>query len=70
MLERERERERGGGEREGERGFEVWYIDVAHRQAWCFADYLEQEREREQFKGEGWREGERVGDKVGRKESE
>ena len=34
---RERERE---GERERERVFEAWYIALAHRQAWCFADYL------------------------------
>ena len=37
--ERERERER-------ERDFGVWYIALAHRQAWCFA-HCERERERE-----------------------
>ena len=39
MREREREREKERERvRERERYFEVWYIDLAHRQAWCFAD--------------------------------
>ena len=43
QRERERERERESErererEREGERYFEVWYIALAHRQAWCFAN--------------------------------
>ena len=34
--EREGVREKGG---EGGRDLEVWYIALAHRQAWCFADW-------------------------------
>ena len=34
-------------DRECERDFEVWYIALAHRQAWCFARERERERERD-----------------------